>query len=182
MNVRGLSEAHLTRFVDQTAVKFADIQKPAFYMLFRRFGWPLCRQAAAEVNELRAWFDEREVALIGVGFEAEQERQQKFVDSGAWHGPSLYADPEDHLYSFLETKTGSLWQMLSFSMLNAIRKAVSAFSQDGANTSQGTKMGGAFLVDRDGNVVYKYVQERFGEHAAIDDIKAAVESLQENQL
>jgi len=96
-----------------------------------------------------------------------------------WDTNHLYIDPERKLYEFIETKKGSNWDLMSFSMMNKIRKALK-FGNANDGMDVGNILGGGFLVDVEGNVTFKYLQDSYGNHASEEDIKNAVSALSSN--
>lgn len=104
-----------------------------------------------------------------------------FIGNGAPHmakafqedyaiGTPVYTDPERVVYKLAEfAKGGSMWKALK----NTPRALAAGFIQ-GRTQGDTFQLGGVFVIDKAGEVLYRYASEAAGDHPSVDAILAAL--------
>ena len=105
------------------------------------------------------------IGLVAIGFE--KVGLEDFVAAGVWDEGSLFVDSDGEkrkggIYDMLGTQRGSLFQLLR----PGVFAANSRVSQDGTlggdiSTGDGLQLGGVFVFDGTGKVVFHHVQKNF---------------------
>lgn len=109
------------------------------------------------------------VAVIGNGLPSFIEG---FREKSGYDG-ELYTDPKRAAYKALQLRRG----VRSTFKLKTVLRAASAFL-DGyrqtATRGDPYQQGGVFVIDSDGQIVYRHVSEHAGDHAPIREIERAL--------
>jgi len=79
--------------------------------LLRRFGCPLCRSAAVDIEELRPILAKHNIRLVGVGLAYLD--LDNFVEGKFWKEEDLFVDEKKILYKALGLGQGSLTMLLN---------------------------------------------------------------------
>jgi len=154
---------------------FGDIWKnqSCVVVFFRRFGWPYCKLAAAEVSAIKPVLDSNDVKLIGVGLE--ELGVQEFIDEQYFKG-DLYIDTEKKSYNSLGFKRFGFLGLFPAILSSAARAAQSrskSLGMSGNMAGDGYQNGGALIVGKNGETLFHYVQQGAPDHASnLDLLKA----------
>jgi len=137
----------------------------------------MCRIAVSELNEKRSWFEEKGVSLIAIGFQTDVYSQRLFAESGCWDPEHLYVDGTSSVYDFVEIhKFPGPSVFFSFQSPMKMLKILQ-YGQANNDLVVGYRLGGGFLADKNGNVVFRYLQEKYGQHASLEEIQGMVKAL-----
>jgi len=142
-------------------------------IFFRRFGWPYCKLAAAEVSAIKPILDANEVKLVGVGLE--ELGVQEFIDEKHFKG-DLYLDNDKKSYNALGFKRFGFFGLFPAVLSKAARAAQARsklLGMSGNMAGDGYQNGGALVVGKNGETLFHFVQEGAPEHASnLDLLKA----------
>ncbi len=139
--------------------------------VMRRFGCPLCRNAAAEIASIKPILDRHNVRLVGVGLG--YNSLDGFVESGVWKGLDLYVDVGKKMYAALGLGQGGL-RMLLDKEVRAKNAQANARGVGGNLSGDGMQLGGEYVVAKGGQVLYEYQQRNFGDHSSPSDLLKAL--------
>jgi len=154
---------------------FGDIwsNQSCVVVFFRRFGWPYCKLAAAEVSAIKPILDTNNVKLVGVGLE--ELGVQEFIDEKYFKG-DLYIDTDKKSYNALGFKRFGFFGLFPAVLSAAARAAQSKaklLGMSGNMAGDGYQNGGALVVGVNGETLFHYVQEGAPDHASnLDLLKA----------
>eukprot|EP00126_Sphaerothecum_destruens_P012625 Sdes_comp21635_c0_seq1m20223 len=142
-----------------------------FYLL-RRFGCSLCRHAASVFSTYADDFRKLNISVVGIAFDS--EGLDEFKEGNFWSWP-LYMDESKSLYQEFGCKRNSAknaYGMLSLGFFKGLWSAkTSGFK--GNVKGDGFQMGGTFIVDQNGNILFAHVQQNYGDHVdAVHVLKA----------
>ncbi|KAJ9090494.1 hypothetical protein DSO57_1001952 [Entomophthora muscae] len=169
-------EGIVVRSLDGECQVLSDLWRDQVVILkvLRRFGCPLCRYESRLLSDLKPYFDELNVRLVGVGFE--EVGLQEFMDGKYWEW-DLFLDPSRSVHSALRLETMGLLQGLRDVASLATRMATAAASRMGLIEElggDGFQLGGTFIITPTRGVVYEYRQVGTGTFPSIKDIIAIV--------
>ena len=144
--------------------------------LLRRFGCKLCRFGASELSKLKPELEARGVKMVAIGLD--EASMEDFIQRGFWAG-ELYLDTERAVYKgLLLEKKGVLTGMMSlltgpvqaanrragvrsfpiftrFNLLSVLHQQ----NTPGDFSGDGFQLGGTFVIEKGGNVLYEYRQK-----------------------
>ena len=134
-----------------------------------------------ELNAVRPQLSKEGIGLVAIGFE--RVGLEDFVATKVWNEDALFVDSdgskrEGGIYDMLGTQRGSLFQLLR----PGVFAANSRVSKDGTlggdmTTGDGLQLGGVFIFNGDGKVVFHHVQKNFTDHPSPEEVvKAAIEA------
>ncbi|KAJ9087956.1 hypothetical protein DSO57_1027975 [Entomophthora muscae] len=143
--------------------------------MLRRFGCPLCRYEARVLSNYKSEFDRLNVKMIAIGFD--EVGLDEWVKGKFWDG-DLYIDPELNIYNhFGLKKMGLARGLLSLFSSDFSKKMKLAEKLGvGGNYTKGNGfiMGGTYLIDKGGKVLFEFKQENALEYPSLKSIiKAA---------
>jgi len=155
--------------------------------LLRRFGCILCRAGAAELSRAKPELSQAGVSMLALGIE--KLGHQEFVDGHYFDGP-IFIDEKRAVYKELGATRASAWSVLRPSMFFSGFKSVPLCKPEcfitgvtffraskqgfaGNFAGDGLQLGGTFVLDPDGTVLYGYAQKSFEDHAPVADVIAA---------
>jgi len=137
--------------------------------LLRRFGCILCRAGAAELSRAKPELSQAGVSMLALGIE--KLGHQEFVDGHYFDGP-IFIDEKRAVYKELGATRASAWSVLRPSMFfSGFKASKQGFA--GNFAGDGLQLGGTFVLDPDGTVLYGYAQKSFEDHAPVADVIAA---------
>lgn len=89
----------------------------------------------------------------------------------------IFVDTEYNVYSALgcKAKGDSVWKSLSNSVFGKSSKFLTSSNLEGNLDQQG----GAFVIDKDGTIVYRYIDSHAGEYKDHDNVVKALKKLKE---
>ncbi|CDW56084.1 prostamide:prostaglandin F synthase [Trichuris trichiura] len=127
----------------------------------RRFGCRVCRWHASMVNKLLPALAEKNVRAVAIA--PEREGWEEFRDGQYWNG-EIYYTPKKQLYTDLGMKrVGKVGLFASFFSRRAIDAIFKSNGVCGNYRGDPYQCGGAFVVDKDGNMLYEFRQDDFTE-------------------
>jgi hypothetical protein len=148
----------------------------------RRFGCIICRMSALDLTKgLESASDDVKNKLnqIAVGFT--QLDYEEFVKENYFKNGQIYIDEDKETYKALNfQKLGflSMYGMLNPQMYVKASEAKKRGIK-GNFKGEGTQLGGAFVVDRSGDVIFSHVQKNYSDNPCLEDIIKAVEAYKE---
>jgi len=147
----------------------------ALVMVIRRAGWPLCQEEAAGLSSLKPLLDKKQMNLIGVVHENHSlDVFQQFLK-----GP-IYLDPERVFYGPEERWLGLSGLLSPSLMLQYYNSRQSGFKETGKG--EGRLLGSVFVVGpKEQGIVYHHMETYFGDHANLDEVKAAIEQVEADE-
>lgn len=125
---------------------------------------------AQDIAQLKPKFDELNAKLICVGYE--DVGAQEFLDGKFWQG-ELLVDQPHAVFQALGTRKVGLWTLGSPSVVSALSKAMRMGIPKNfeGSTLDGT-LGGTYVVSN-GEFVYEYQNQDFGDHAPGEEVLQA---------
>eukprot|EP00747_Dinoflagellata_sp_TGD_P193352 gnl/TRDRNA2_/TRDRNA2_59394_c0_seq1.p2 gnl/TRDRNA2_/TRDRNA2_59394_c0~~gnl/TRDRNA2_/TRDRNA2_59394_c0_seq1.p2 ORF type:complete len:153 (+),score=32.13 gnl/TRDRNA2_/TRDRNA2_59394_c0_seq1:247-705(+) len=125
---------------------------------------------AQEISSLKPKLDELGARLVLIGYE--EEGAQEFIDGKFWDG-DLLIDAPHAAFKALGTQSAGLWTLAKPSVVKELMRA----NREGVptNFNGGTKdptLGGTYIVNN-GNLVYEYQHQTFGDHATGEEVLQA---------
>ena len=154
-------------------------EKPLTIITFlRRFGWPLCRLGAFElsehVNSLNEQFPNilNAVAVGLATLDYEDFKKADYFSVG-----EVYIDEKKQTYDSLSF--GKMTALSGYGMLNPMvyieSRRASNKGITGNMQGDGIQLGGTFIVDKEGEIVFTHVQQSYTDHPTLESLKVAVE-------
>lgn len=122
-------------------------------------------------NTLR--FTEKKLSLAVIG-SGEPAHFKAFREATGYRGP-LYTDPTLDLFSVLGFSSG----LTGIFNLKSAARAISALRQgfrQGPVQGSALQLGGALVIDTDGNILYRFAAVRAGDHPDPELLLAAADS------
>jgi len=130
----------------------------------------LCRVWAKELSTLKPQLDAHNISLVAVG--VEEFGVDEFV-AGKFFAGDVYIDQDYGTYKGLGLGRVSMLQlpkqMLSSTFRNANAKANSQ-GIDGNMKGDGLQLGGTYVIEKGGTVLYGVKQQGFGDHPPLSDL------------
>ena len=136
----------------------------------------MCRALASELSSIKPLLDANGVDLVAVGLE--ELGVQAFVDGHYFKG-DLYIDQNYSTYKGLSFgRVGLLSvpsQLLASSTKNLNAKA-NALGISGDLKGDGLQLGGTYVVEKGGKVLYEHKMTGFADHPSLDDLLKSLNS------
>eukprot|EP00924_Labyrinthula_sp_SR-Ha-C_P006911 augustus_masked-scaffold_8-processed-gene-4.54-mRNA-1 protein AED:0.27 eAED:0.28 QI:0/-1/0/1/-1/1/1/0/339 len=144
----------------------------------RRFGDPLCRKIAEEISSLAPTLEKNGVQLVGVGLG--EDSLDSFLKGDYWKGLDLYLDEEKQLYKELKLGQGKFTDLLKFEI---IKKKFKAKNVEQSNTGDKMQLGGTYVLNETGEVIFEFKQKTFGEKVDVEQLFEVlhIETEQQNE-
>ncbi|PWK16537.1 peroxiredoxin-like family protein [Tumebacillus permanentifrigoris] len=108
----------------------------------------------------------------------------KYIDAYGPYPFEVLGDPEQHAFEGLGHNVMPKWKLLGMAALGFVIGRMKDFKPKEANklevvnesmkTSDIYQQGGTWLFDRKGNVLWKHIDETPGDHATIEQVRAAL--------
>ena len=116
---------------------------------------------------------EKGISLVALGFE--RVGVEDFAAAKCWDGDALFVDSlsakNEGVYALLGTKRGALYQLLRPSVFKASAQARKDPSLGGdVSTGDGLQLGGVYIFDKKGNIIFEHVQKDFTDDPAPEDV------------
>ena len=148
----------------------------------RRFGCILCRMSALDLTQgLESASDnvKNKLNKIAIGFT--KLDYEEFVKNSYFKNGHIYIDEDKETYKALNFNKLGFFSMYGMMNPQMYVKAKEAGKRGitGNFKGEGTQLGGAFVVDRSGNVIYSHVQKNYSDDPSKEDIIKAVEAYEE---
>ncbi|CAM9360948.1 unnamed protein product [Hapterophycus canaliculatus] len=146
----------------------------AIIFVVRRPGCPLCREHALDLSNKQPDFAAKGVKLLGVVHE--KLGVEEF--SGFFKNGEIYFDQEKSFFNALGMRWEGLSSMMKPSVIKNAKRA-SAKGVSGNLKGEGRLLGGLLVVGGEGDpdIAFEHREAVFGDHASMDDIMAAVETV-----
>ena len=145
-------------------------EKPCALFFLRRLGCPICRSYIQIIETIREEYEQRGMRLVCLSFEAFGEGSdfdRSFTNYAFWNGP-IYTI-EKIVYEGLFGRKGLLDNF--FGLLDIDKEAYErSKSTPGNLKGDGFQLGGQFVVDRGGKILFEHRQKLFGDDAKIQDL------------
>lgn len=136
--------------------------RPTLVVFLRHAGCTFCREALADLKDLRPEIEDQGTGLAFVHMSAEPEAQA-FFESYEMGDVPRFSDPECRLYRAFELKRGTWSQLFGWKVwLRGFSAGLLGGHGVGAIDGDSFRMPGVFLV-RDGRVVREYRHESAAE-------------------
>jgi len=127
-----------------------------------------CREQAAQLRGERKRFEERGARLVFVG-NGSPTMAKEFRDQFGIEEP-IYVDPSLRAYQALGLRSkGSILKALA-----ATPRALLGGHLQGLTKGDQNQLGGVFVIDRSGDVLFEQRSEYAGDHASVEAIVAAL--------
>ena len=149
--------------------------RPVVLLFLRRLGCAICRAYAKEMYSHIKQFDAIGVSVVALSFERFGEgsdSDHSFAKGGYWLGTIYSIDKE--VYTELFDRKGLMNGFFGLMDINkAVRDKVKAQGVTGNLKGDGFQLGGQFVVDTKGEVVFEHRQKKYGDDAELEDLLAA---------
>lgn len=131
---------------------------------------------------MRSEFEKDDIGLVAVGFQ--RVGMEDFVRSKVWDASHLYVDDggedttskskytsiQDGLYSLMGTKRGSIFGLLKPGVFQQSSRVKQEKITGDMTTGDGMQLGGVWIFDVDGKVIFEHVQKDFTDHPKVEDV------------
>ena len=144
----------------------------------RRFGWSLCRMGALDLSENVNLLNEKYPNIIGAAaIGLANLDYEDFVKGNYFNIGKIYIDKKKATYESLDLEKMTF--LSGFGMLDprvymygykASKKGIS-----GNMKGDGFQLGGTFIVDKKGNIIFSYVQQSYTDHPTFENLKKSIE-------
>ncbi|CAM9417897.1 unnamed protein product [Scytosiphon promiscuus] len=148
--------------------------QPAIIFVVRRPGCPLCREHALDLSNKQPDFAARGVKLVGVVHE--KLGVEEF--SGFFKNGEIFFDQEKAFFNALGMRWEGLTSLAKPSVIKNAKRA-SAKGVTGNFKGEGRLLGGLLVVGgkAEPGIAFEHREAVFGDHASMDDIMAAVDTV-----
>ncbi len=161
---------------DKKALKDLWSEKPTILLFLRRLGCMICRTYAAQMEQLRPLIEKKGGQVICMSFEffgEGSDEDRSFEKIGFWKGPIYTIDKS--VYAELFGRKGFMDGF--FGLLDMNKEAVAKSKDTPGNfKGDGFQLGGQFVVNTEGVVVFEHRQKLFGDDASFEELYDAVSS------
>ena len=162
---------------DKKALKELWAEKPCILIFLRRLGCPLCRTYANCMDKLRPLIEKKGGQVICMSFEffgEGSDQDRTFEKLGFWTGPLYTIDKS--VYNELFGRKGLMDNF--YGLLDMNKDAVEkAKNTPGNYKGDGFQLGGQFVVDSNGKVIFEHRQKLFGDDATFDALYDAISTV-----
>ncbi len=163
---------------EKQALKDLWSEKPCIFLFLRRLGCMICRSYAAQMEQLRPLIEKKGGRVICMSFEffgEGSDEDRSFEAIGFWKGPIYTIDKS--VYAELFGRKGFFDGFYGLLDMNkdAVKKA-KAKSTPGNFKGDGFQLGGQFVVNTDGIIVFEHRQKLFGDDASFEQLYTAISS------
>ncbi|CAB1119444.1 unnamed protein product [Ectocarpus sp. CCAP 1310/34] len=147
--------------------------QPAIVFVVRRPGCALCREHAQDLSNKQPDFAAKGVKLVGVVHE--KLGVEEF--SGFFKNGEIYFDEEKAFFNALGMRWEGLSSLMKPSVISNAKRA-SAKGVKGNLKGEGRLLGGLLVVGGgDSGIAFEHREAVFGDHASMDAIMAAVDTV-----
>lgn len=130
-----------------------------------------CREQAAQLRGERKQFEERGAQLVFVG-NGSPTMAKEFRDQFGIEEP-IYIDPSLRTHQALGLRPkGPVLKALA-----AVPRALAGGHLQGLTKGDQNQLGGAFVIDRTGVVLFEHRSEHAGDHPRVEELVAALPGL-----
>lgn len=161
---------------DKKALKDLWSEKPTILLFLRRLGCMICRSYAAQMEKLRPLIEKKGGQVICMSFEffgEGSDSDRSFEMLGFWKGPMYTIDKS--VYAELFGRKGFMDGF--YGLLDMKKEAVEKAKDTPGNfKGDGFQLGGQFVVNTDGYVVFEHRQKLFGDDAEFEELYMAISS------
>ncbi len=161
---------------DKKALKDLWSEKPTILLFLRRLGCMICRTYAAQMEQLRPLIEKKGGQVICMSFEffgEGSDEDRSFEKIGFWKGPIYTIDKS--VYAELFGRKGLMDGF--FGLLDMNKEAVAKSKHTPGNfKGDGFQLGGQFVVNTEGVVVFEHRQKLFGDDASFEELYDAISS------
>jgi hypothetical protein len=166
-----------------------DNDKPLLLIHWlRRFGCPLCRITSLELTqglmslseEIKAKFN-----LVSIGLS--KEDYEDFVKGDYFKNGNIYIDENKITFKALKfntmgiSKGYGMFNPQVYFRANQAKKLGIEGSMKTSNLSDAFQLGGTFIVERNGTVLFNHIQEQYTDVPDINGIYKCLENYKENK-
>ena len=134
-----------------------------------------CREHLAQLREHEQELDRLRAVVLGVSFE-EPSDIARFAERESFPYPIL-SDPERRAYRALGLERGGKAQVWSVNALRTYARGLLRGRLPRLPRADVAQLGGDFVLDRQGRVVYEYRSEESADRPAIDTLLDAVRAV-----
>ena len=149
--------------------------KPLVLVFLRHFGSPFCREQVAQLCRGKDKFDGAalQILLVNMGTPAEAEdfRRQFSVPF------PIICDPGKFLYKTYGLKGGSMLQIFSPRLFLKGLRSISQGHLPGLRQGDPFQLSGVILIDRQGDIVFRYYSRDPSDYATVEMILGAAAHL-----
>lgn len=161
---------------DKQALKDLWSEKPTIFLFLRRLGCMICRSYAGQMEKLRPMIEKKGGQVVCMSFEffgEGSDSDRSFETLGFWKGPMYTIDQS--VYAELFGRKGLMDGF--YGLLDMKKEAVEkAKNTPGNFKGDGFQLGGQFVVNTDGTVVFEHRQKLFGDDAEFEELYLAISS------
>ena len=162
---------------DKKALKELWQEKPVILLFLRRLGCPLCRTYAGQMDKLRPLIEKKGGQVVCLSFEflgEGSDSDKTFEKLGFWTGPLYTIDKS--VYAELFGRKGMFDNF--YGLLDMKKEAVEkAKTTPGNYKGDGFQLGGQFVVDTMGRVLFDHRQKLFGDDASFEDLYDSISTV-----
>jgi prostamide/prostaglandin F2alpha synthase len=162
---------------EKKALKELWTEKPCILIFLRRLGCPLCRTYASDMDKIRPTIEKKGGQVVCMSFEffgEGSDEDRSFEKYGFWKGPIYTIDKSVYAELFGRKKMmDNLFGLLDMNK-NAVEKAKNT---PGNYKGDGFQLGGQFVVNTTGKVIFDHRQKLFGDDASFEDLFDAISSV-----
>lgn len=159
-------------------------ERPVVLLFLRRLGCSICRAYAKEMDACREEFEKIGVSVVALSFERYAEGSDtdySFEKGNFWTGDIYSIDKE--VYSELFVRKGLFDGFYGLMDINkAVRNKVRAQGVSGNLKGDGFQLGGQFVVNTTGEVVFEHRQKSYGDNAELDELLEAAKRAVSKQM
>eukprot|EP00924_Labyrinthula_sp_SR-Ha-C_P007055 augustus_masked-scaffold_8-processed-gene-8.6-mRNA-1 protein AED:0.56 eAED:0.57 QI:0/0/0/1/1/1/2/0/184 len=130
---------------------------------------PDVKVTALEISSIKPILDKHNVRLVGIGLG--YNSLDGFVEGNYWRGNELYVDEEKSLYKALKLGNGKLTDLFDSQVKENKKKAAHV---DGNMSGDGMQMGGTYVIEKGGKILYEFQQKKWGDHPEVEDLLKAL--------
>lgn len=162
---------------DKKALKELWAEKPCILIFLRRLGCPICRTYANYMDKLRPLIEKKGGQVICISFEffgEGSDEDRSFQRFGFWTGPTYTIDKS--VYVELFGRKGFLDNL--YGLLDMNKEAVEKAKKTPGNyKGDGFQLGGQFVVDTTGKVLFEHRQKLFGDDASFETLYDSISTV-----
>jgi len=140
----------------------------------RRWGWKLCRVWATQLSTLKPQLEAHDIDLVAVGLE--EFGVDEFFAGNFLKG-DIYLDQDYATYKALNFDRASILSLPKQMLSSDVRKLNSEANSVGISGNMkgdGMQMGGTFVIEKGGKVLFHHKQTGFGDHPKLTDLLSAL--------